>query len=144
MDTVDVPNMAEKTLRYPGHRELMHVFREAGLFNKETVEVERAKVRPLDVTSKLLFPRWRFEPGEEEFTILRVVVEGQREGRRERHVYDLYDEYDRATAMSSMARTTGFPNVIVARMLARGDWDEPGVFPPELLVRREGRVRGMC
>jgi lysine 6-dehydrogenase len=37
--TMDVPFMKEKTLRYPGHIELMRVLRHVGLFSKETVTV---------------------------------------------------------------------------------------------------------
>jgi len=37
-----------------------------------------------------------------------------------------------------MARTTGFPCVIVARMLAEKRFSEPGVFAPEMLAREEG------
>ena len=138
LTTVNVPHMIEKTLRYPGHVELIRVFREAGFFDKEEIEVRGVKVRPLDVTSKLLFPKWRYEEGEEEFTVLRVIVEGVKDGKPQRHTYDLYDEYDRSSKTSSMARTTGFPNVIVARLLARGKFTEPGVFPPELLVKQPG------
>ena len=36
MRTIDVPNMVEKTLRYPGHAELMRVLREAGALQLET------------------------------------------------------------------------------------------------------------
>ena len=41
------------------------------------------------------------------------------------------DETDVKTCQSSMARTTGFPAAIMARMLARGEFREPGVFAPE-------------
>ena len=143
LTTLDVPDMTEKTLRYPGHVELIRVFREAGFFDKEEIEVGGVRVRPLDVTSKLLFPKWRYEEGEEEFTVLRVIVEGVKNDQTLRHTYDLYDEYDSTTRTSSMARTTGFPNVIMARMIAKGQFDEFGVFPPELLVRREGLFDGM-
>lgn len=134
--TIDCPHMKEKTLRYPGHIELMRVLRETGLFGKDEIDVRGARVRPLDVTSRLLFPKWTYQPGEREFTILRVIVEGMRGGRRERHTYDLFDETDPATGLSSMARTTGFPNVIVARLLVRGEFREAGVFAPEHLGRR--------
>lgn len=138
LDTVDIPDMKEKTLRYPGHIELMRVFRETGLFSKEKIDVGGVAVRPLDLTSKLLFPMWAPVAGEDEFTVLRVVVEGQKDGRDTRVTYDLYDEYDHSRGESSMARTTAFPNVIVARMVADGRMKEPGVYPPELLARREG------
>jgi saccharopine dehydrogenase-like NADP-dependent oxidoreductase len=131
--TIDAPNMKEKTLRYPGHIQLMRILRETGFFGKEEIEVRGVKVRPLDVTSKLLFPMWELTPGEEEFTVLRVIVEGRKDGKRMRHTYDLYDEYDPKTGQSSMARTTGFPCAIVARMLAHGEITQKGVLAPEML-----------
>ncbi len=138
LTTVNIPNMKEKTLRYPGHVELMAVFRETGLFGKEPIEVNGMLVRPLDVTSKLLFPLWAFEEGEEEFTVLRTVVEGVKDGERVRYTFDLYDEYCAKSRMSSMARTTAFPNIIAATLVATGAFTEPGVFPPELIARRPG------
>lgn len=134
--TLDIPNMVEKTLRYPGHCELMRILRETGLFDKTKIEVAGVRVRPLDVTSKLLFPRWTYEPGEEDFTVLRVRVEGTKEGQKVRYTYDLYDEYDRETQTSSMSRTTAFPATIVGRMLINGVLKEPGVFTPEQLAAR--------
>lgn len=138
LGTVRVANMREKTLRYPGHIELMRVLRETGYFDQNEIEVKGVKVRPRDVTAKLLFPRWTYEQGEEEFTVLRVVVEGVKGEKLMRLTYDLYDEYDRKSGTSSMARTTGFPCVIVARMLALGRFAERGVFAPEALAQRNG------
>ena len=66
LKTMKVPNMKEKTLRYPGHIEYMRVLRETGLFGKEQIEVKGVKVRPLDVTTTLLFPMWKIGPEEEE------------------------------------------------------------------------------
>lgn len=136
--TLKVPNMRERTLRYPGHCELMRVLRETGLFDKNEIEVNGAKVRPLDVTSALLFPKWTYEKGEEELTIMRVVVEGRDGGKRVRHTYDLYDETDTETGTSSMSRTTAFPATIVARMIASCELSEPGVHPPERIARHKG------
>jgi len=135
LKTIAVANMREKTLRFPGHIELMRVFRETGFFDRTPIELKGASVRPRDVIAKLLFPHWTYEEGEEEFTILRVTVEGRKAGKTLCHTYDLYDEYDRATRTSSMARTTAFPNVIAARMIAAGRFQHRGVFPPELVAR---------
>ncbi|MCG3129744.1 MAG: Lysine 6-dehydrogenase [Phycisphaerae bacterium] len=138
--TIAAPRMVEKTLRYPGHIELMRVLRETGFFGKETMQVGPALVRPLDVTSRLLFPAWKLEPGEAEFTILRVIVEGSAiaDASPVRHTYDLYDETDPATGTSSMARTTGYPCTIVARLLASGALSMPGVQPPERVAKVAG------
>jgi len=141
--TVKATNMREKTLRYPGHCELMRVFRETGLFSREEIAIGGRKIRPLDVTSKLLFSKWRLEPGEEECTLLRVIVEGRKNGRQMRYTYDLYDEYDAATGQRSMARTTAFPNAIMARWIARGEFNRPGVFPPEMVCVEAGMMDRM-
>lgn len=136
LETTDIPDLVEKTMRYPGHIELMCVFREIGLFSREPIDVGGHSVRPLDVTSRLLFPAWTAEPGEREFTVMRVVVDGRSDGHPVRWTYDLYDETDAATGASSMARTTAFPAVIVARMLVDGRFRDPGVHPPEHIARR--------
>ena len=143
VDTLDIPNMEEKTLRYPGHYELMRVLRHTGFFGKDPIDVGGAKIRPLDVTSELLFKQWAFAEGEEEFTVMRVVVEGEKGGRQVRYMYDLYDEYDRATGAASMARTTGFPNTIMARLVAKGEFHMPGVIPLELAAPHEGLYEHM-
>jgi len=136
--TLDVPRMAEKTLRYPGHAELMKVFRESGFFGTEPIEAGGATVRPLDVTSKLLFDQWRMEDGDEDFTVMRIVIEGVEAGAKVRHTFDLLDRYDPETRTTSMARTTGYTAAIVARQLARGLYAETGISPPEHLGRAPG------
>jgi len=133
-----VPMMKEKTLRYPGHIELMRVLRETGLFGEEAVEVPTAeggiaKVRPRDMMAKLLFPMWTYGPGEEDMTVMRVIGDGMKGGKRIRMQWDLHDRYDRQTRCTSMSRTTAFPCTIMARMLATGELSKPGVIVPEML-----------
>lgn len=132
-DTIPARNMCERTLRYPGHCELMRVFRETGFFSETAMDVNGISVRPIDVTSRLLFPKWQHDKNEREFTVMRVVVEGREGGQRRRHTYDLYDEFDETSGLSSMSRTTGFPAAIVARLLAHRRIDCPGVHAPEVL-----------
>jgi len=135
---LQVPFMKEKTLRYPGHIELMRVFRHTGLFSKEPIDAGGAKVRPLDVTAALLFPKWQFEEGEADITVMRVLAEGTRGGRRTRLVWDLFDRHDPATNLRSMSRTTGFAATSMLALMAKGMVPEPGVYPPEVLARRPG------
>jgi lysine 6-dehydrogenase len=133
-----IPHMRERTLRYPGHIELMRVLRETGYFSKEEISVGGARVRPLDVTAQLLFPKWRFEEGEEDLTVCRVVVSGTKQGRPTRYLWDLHDVYDRKTATRSMSRCTGFPATIMARMLAEKRFVKPGVHAPEVCGAQPG------
>ena len=138
--SLKVPFMKEKTLRYPGHIALMRAMRETGLFSKEPVTVKGVTVRPLDLTSALLFPKWTYAPGEEDLTVMRVSAAGQKGGRAARVSYDLLDFYDRGSGSTSMARTTGCPCAIVARLLAEGRVPMKGVLPPEALAPLPGIV----
>lgn len=138
LHTVDAPFKKEKTLRYPGHIEKMHMLRETGFFRKEPMAFGDARVSPLDLTTRLLFPMWQMEEGDEDFTIMRVIVEGEKDGARRSHVYDLLDRYDRTTKTTSMARTTGYTCAAAVRMLANGLYTRKGVSPPEYVGREEG------
>lgn len=136
--TLTVPFMKEKTMRYPGHIELMRVLRDTGLFSKEPVEIDGHLVRPLDLTAKVLFPKWTYADGEADLTVMRVSATGTTDGKPVTMGWDLYDEYDPKTDTRSMSRTTAFPATIVARMLLDGRYRSPGVHPPEHLGRESG------
>jgi saccharopine dehydrogenase-like NADP-dependent oxidoreductase len=136
--TLRVPFMKEKTLRYPGHLHLMRAFRETGLFSKEPVVVAGKEIRPLDATAALLFPKWTFEEGEADVTVMRVTAEGRRGEEHVRLAWDLLDRYDPASGLRSMSRTTAFPATIVAGLVARGDFEAPGVSFPERIGERHG------
>jgi saccharopine dehydrogenase-like NADP-dependent oxidoreductase len=138
--TLKVPEMKEKTMRYPGQIELMRVLRHTGYFSKEPVSVGGVMVRPLDLTAKLLFPKWTYEEGEADLTVMRVLAEGTSGGRRVRHVWDLLDRYDPETNVRSMSRTTGYAATSMAVLILRGAFRRPGVHPPELLAKEPGLV----
>lgn len=139
--TMDVPDMREKTMRYPGHIELMRVLREMGLFSDEPIDVKGVAVKPVDVAGALLFPAWTYEQGEADLTVMRVIVRGKQGGQPVRYQWELLDYYDAATATTSMARTTGYPATAVAKLIGRGTFPlGPGVWPPELPAREPGFV----
>jgi saccharopine dehydrogenase-like NADP-dependent oxidoreductase len=135
LSTVKAPFMQEKTLRYPGHIEKIRVLRESGFFATEPIEAGSVKVRPLDLTSRLLFPLWHLADGEEDLTVMRVSVEGKQGTRRLRRTFDLLDRYDPATRTTSMARTTGYTCTAGVRLLAQGLYRRGGISPPEFLGR---------
>ena len=134
--TIDAPDMEEKTLRYPGHARLMEILRDAGFFSREEKQVGKIRVRPLDLTSRILFPQWKLEEGEIDITVMRIIVSGIKAGRKTTITYDLYDEYDPESGIHSMARTTGYTATITARMVLNGMYDRVGVSPPEYLGRK--------
>ena len=138
--TLQIPNMKEKTLRYPGHIEKMAVLRESGFFDAKPIEVNGAMIRPLDLTAKLLFPMWQLKEGEVDITIMKVVVEGEKAGERIRTTWDLYDRYDPATRVHSMARTTGYTATMATRLIMGKRFNPKGIIPPERIGREAACV----
>jgi lysine 6-dehydrogenase len=139
--TMKIPFMKEKTMRYPGHAERMRMLRETGFFEKDPVSVKGKQVSPLDLTSQLLFSMWRLKQGEEDFTAMRIVVDGKKDGKRKHFLFDLLDSYDRETKTTSMARTTGYTCTTVTRLLAEGKLNLKGICPLELIGKDEGCYR---
>lgn len=129
-----IPNMKEKTLRYPGHVEYIKVLKESGFFDTKKMEVNGSMISPLDFTSNVLFNEWKLGDAEEELTVMRITIKGENShGKREKIIYELYDEYCTETQTSSMARTTGYTATAAANLLLDGLFIEKGIFPPELV-----------
>lgn len=141
LKTMRVPNMIEKTLRYPGHAGHIRALRDSGFFGTDTIDVRGTRVRPLDVTSEILFRHWQLHEEDDEFTVMRVDLEGRADGRDRRIRYDLFDRRDRETGFSSMARTTGFPAAAAVRLVLTGRYGRKGVSPPEFLGADEDAFR---
>ncbi len=111
-----VPEMAEFTLRYPGHAACFAALRDSGALEGEAREA----------TLAALFEAWRQQPGEPEFTHLQVLGTFADGSRRGWLVHD-----NGADGWSSMARTTGLTACAFARELLAGGIAGPGVVMPE-------------
>ncbi len=141
IDTMTIPNMIEKTLRYPGCIEYIRVLRESGFFSYDEIDVKGKKVRPIDVTAKLLFPKWKLKPGEADFTIMRIIIKGLENQQEKTYIYDLYDEYNKETDTISMARTTGYTCSAVANLVLDGKFNKIGISPPEYIGVEEDNFK---
>jgi lysine 6-dehydrogenase len=137
-NTLEIPTMREKTLRYPGHANLMRVFRESGFFSAEPLEVEGQAVKPLALTSRLLFEQWQMKKEDRDLTVMQVLLSGWEGKDRVVYQYDLVDFFDEQKGVSSMARTTGYTCTIIARQLMAGAFKYQGICPPELIGGLEG------
>ena len=128
-----IPDMKERTLRYPGHIDLIKAFMKGGFFDSKPINYKGVEISPVEFSSALLIDQWRSEPDEEEFTIMRIKVNGTKDDALYSITYDLFDVYDAATQMSSMSRTTGYTCTGSLRLIMNGLFIEKGVFPPELV-----------
>jgi len=116
-----VSEIAEWTPRYRAHFDEMRRIKETTGF---TQEVKRR-----------LCKEWRMRKEDRDFTYARVKSIGE-DGIVVTQT--LYDEFDEESGVHSMARTTGYPAVIMAKMIADGEIDfGEGIFYPEKVAQRD-------
>ncbi len=133
-----IPNMKEKTLRYPGHIEYIQVLKKSGFFDTKKIEINGTEISPIDFTNSILFKEWFLEDDEEELTVMKITIKGKNDkGESKTVIYDLYDEFCQETQTSSMARTTGYTATASANLILNNLFNEKGVFPPELVGKHK-------
>jgi lysine 6-dehydrogenase len=137
LKTIDIPSMIEKTLRFPGTTEYLKVLRDTGFFSYQEININGNKVRPIDLTAKLLFPIWKMKPGESDFTVMKIIIKGIENGEHREYICDLYDQYNKESGVLSMARTTGYTCTAVAHLILSGGFETPGICPPEYVGYEE-------
>ena len=130
--TIECPDMIEKTMRYPGHIAKIKLLQEIGFFSTDMVNVKGQLIRPIDLTTQLLFPMWDLKD-EEDITIMMVSVEGIKDGRKLKFTWELSDQFDQATGIHSMARTTGYTATAAVRLITSGLYTKKGISPPEYI-----------
>jgi len=123
-----VRNLDYKTIRYPGHCAAFAGMQQIGLFSEEI----RGGVQPRKFVEDLL--ESALNDDDTDVVLVRVTLEGLKDGARQRLTYEIIDEHNPETGHSAMARTTAYPAAAIAYMLAAGAIDKHGVIPGELCV----------
>jgi saccharopine dehydrogenase-like NADP-dependent oxidoreductase len=118
-----IPNMVEKTLRFPGHIQKIISIRDKGLF-----EIDK-----IDKTAQSLIEDWEPDEGDYDQTIMRLEFRGIINGEKISKIYNLIDYYDQKNHISSMARTTGYTCTAVANILLTNRFTQSGVYNLESL-----------
>ncbi len=124
-----VDRLEYKTLRFPGHFEIMKSIRELGLMSLDAVNVKDVPVVPRDLLIAVLRPLLtRTDPDQ---VILRVTATGILNGEEVTHRWDLLDKEDEESGITAMERTTGFTLSLVGLLMGRDVIDVTGVMPPD-------------
>ena len=136
----------EKTLRYPGHYDLLCELKELGLFSNQKMRVGNVEVAPRAVLSKLF--EGKFAGKGPDLCIMRLEahesvkapgVRGLLGGKLKGRVatFTMVDHYDPKSDMSAMMRTTAFPASIVLQMMCAGAVSKHGAVLQERDVPAE-------
>ena len=128
-----IPTMEYKTLRYPGHAELMEAVRAMGLLDLTPVDVKGMKVVPRDAFIASVQPKLT-KPKGRDLVALRIVVTGTKGGQAASRTFDLVDRYDESHDVSAMMRTTGYSLSITGMMQVRRQVTSTGVCTPDECV----------
>ncbi|HFB61416.1 MAG TPA: saccharopine dehydrogenase, partial [Bacteroidetes bacterium] len=108
-----------------------------GFFDTRKTDIHGTGISPLELTSRLLFDQWHLEEDEEDFTVMKIMVEGKKEEKQLRYTFDLYDRYDPKTRTHSMARTTAYAASQAVRLMVSGHPIPQGINVPEQLGRNQ-------
>lgn len=121
-----------KTIRYAGHCEKFKTLIDLGLCSSDEIAADYVKVKPRKVLGELL--QRNLPADEPDYVLIRLEFVGTKDGARKKLRYDIVDEFDEATNLSAMMRTTAFPASIIAQMAARGDTESRGATPQEKAI----------
>ncbi|HKM85756.1 MAG TPA: saccharopine dehydrogenase C-terminal domain-containing protein [Terriglobales bacterium] len=136
----------EKTLRYPGHYDLLCELKELGLFSNDKMRVGNVDVAPRALLSKVF--EGKFAGKGPDVCIMRLEahesikapgVRGLLGGKLKGRVatFTMVDHYDPKSDMSAMMRTTAFPASIVLQMMCSGAVSKHGAVLQERDVPAE-------
>lgn len=138
-----VRTMEYKTLRYPGHAELMRAIRALGLFDEEPLEVRGCRIPPREFFIASATPKLR-NPLGRDLVVLRVVVTGEKDGRPAVVQYDLVDYHDRENLVTAMMRTTGYSLAITALMQAQRQVKLEGAETPDVMIPADAYIAALA
>lgn len=138
LKTLKIPNMIEKTLRYPKTVEYLKVLYESGFFSEKEVDINGTKISPINFTTKILSPVWELKKNDEDITIMRTKIFGYEADEPIGYQYNITDRFDHTSGISSMARTTGYTCAAVAQLIQNGTIKNQGLVTPEQLAAEPG------
>ena len=126
---------AEKTVRWPGHWQGVETLKECGLLDLNPLEFQGMKIAPREFLLSLITPKLQPLEGDTDVCVMYNTLTGTKDGKKVKIEYFMWDEADKKNGISSMARVTGFPVAITAKLLLMGEIKEKGIVPPEDCIK---------
>jgi len=124
-----------KTLRYPGHRDIMKAFFELGFDSEQIIDIRSS------LTYKELFVRQlqRYLPqSTDDIALAQIIVRGKRHDTDVTRTYELNLDADPDSEYSAMMTCTAWSAVQTGLLIASGNIDSVGgVFVPEDIVPKK-------
>ncbi len=124
-------NIARALAEYLGVREYSVVIKNIewlGFFNNEPLPFEQAAAK--EILSDLLLKKLSYGKGERDLVVMVHEFDVLQPGGKAGRITSTLVEYGEPDGDSAMARTTGLPVAIAAKIIVRGKYGKPGVQIP--------------
>jgi len=130
-----VQELDYKTIRYPGHCERFKSLLDLGFASHEPITVGTSVMTARDLFLELV--KKRLSGNSPDVVLMRVTIEGTKEGTRTTLLFELIDSFDKNDNITAMMRTTAYPTSAIAQLIGEGVIQKRGVLTPEEVVPLE-------
>ncbi len=126
----DMALMGRYTLRWPGHCAFWKSLADLHFLDEEPVSIEGQAIDRLAYLAALLSPHLQLEADQRDLALVRVEVEGQKNGKPAQHSWQVLAYRDLQTGFTAMSRTVGCTASIGAQLIADGTIQKRGLLSP--------------
>ena len=126
-----VQSLDHKLIRWPGHAAQMRFLLALGFGEDRSIDV-RTHLTYRDVLLRRM--RQRLGGPYQDAVLLRVLIQGTKDGQERTLIYEMIDLYDEERSISAMQRCTSIPTACAAILIASGQVSGGGVAPPEAVI----------
>lgn len=136
-----VRSLDHKTIRWPGHAAQMQFLLALGFGDRRSLDV-KTHLTYRDVLVRRM--RERLSTPQRDVLLLRVLVRGLRDGRRETLVYELVSSADDSREATAVQHVLSVCAATTACMIASGTVSGGGAMPPERAIPRAAYLRELA
>ncbi len=128
-----IRNLDYKTIRYPGHGQLMKAFADLGFMDEEKLEPQNNALTKREVFEELLSAS--LQHNAEDVVLIRITSRGTAlDGIKRIRQYQAIEYGEQSSGLSAMMRTTAFSASVILQMLLEGKITEYGTLYQELSI----------
>jgi len=121
-----------KTIRYPGHRNIVEALRVLGLDSNQIIDIRS------NLTFRQLLIRQlqkHLPSGQKDFVLIKIVIDGIKKGQAIRREYEIMHHYDEERNVSALMSCVTLTTEIISEMMVDKKLKGAGgVKPPEQIV----------
>ncbi len=130
-----VKELSYKTLRYPGHRDIVKAMQVLGFDSDRIIDI-RTNLTYQDILVRQI--QKHLPKGQKDIALVKIVIEGVRNGEAVQQVYELTHENNLDDNISSLMMCAAIPTLIIAEMICTNKLKgKGGVTPPERVIPKD-------